>query len=174
MERNEAVIREGLESEESDAIHSAHGSVVVQQLDLPYGPPPGLVWPYQENPLIAQIAGVPEHGEIQAGQRREILPVQEYETPARPEVPVLAQAQQNQLKPQPIPRPVAPINQPLALLPEPPAVLPYRPRRMDPNPFPPPARGRRGRGMNNLFANNDRNRLGADWRDQPEPEEHRE
>ncbi|CAL9012719.1 unnamed protein product [Prunus brigantina] len=45
---------------------------------------------------------------------------------------------------------------------------------MDPNPFPPPARGRRGRGMNNLFANNDRNRLGADWRDQLEPEEHRE
>ncbi|CAL9004374.1 unnamed protein product [Prunus brigantina] len=40
---------------------------------------------------------------------------------------------------------------------------------MDPNPFPPPARGRRGRGMNNLFANNDRNRLEPDWRDQPEP-----
>ncbi|CAL8173638.1 unnamed protein product [Prunus armeniaca] len=32
---------------------------VIQQLDLPYGPPPGLAWPYQENPLIAQIAEVP-------------------------------------------------------------------------------------------------------------------
>ncbi|CAL2256874.1 unnamed protein product [Prunus armeniaca] len=37
-------------------------------------------------------------------------------------------------------------DQPLALLLEALAVLPYRPRRMDPNPFPPPARGRRGRG----------------------------
>ncbi|CAL8088664.1 unnamed protein product [Prunus armeniaca] len=42
-------------------------------------------------------------------------------------------------QPHPIPQ-----DQPLALLPEPPTVLPYRPRRMDPNPFPPPARGRRG------------------------------
>ncbi len=133
MERDQAALREGLESEESDARQSAHGStrsrrsrsgsrrlnqiqeavfrqeataqrsqdtlnnmtammqwqvnrqfrkdreaamaripnpdVVVQQLDLPYGPPPGLAWPYQENPLIAQIAGVQGHGEIQAGQR---------------------------------------------------------------------------------------------------------
>ncbi|CAL8151513.1 unnamed protein product [Prunus armeniaca] len=28
-------------------------NAVVQQLDLPYSPPPGLAWPYQENPLIA-------------------------------------------------------------------------------------------------------------------------
>ncbi|CAL2259836.1 unnamed protein product [Prunus armeniaca] len=80
--------------------------------------------------------------------------------------------QQNQPKPHPIPQ-----DQPLALLPEPPAVLPYRPRRMDPNPFPPPARGRRGGRGNNLFANNDRNRLGANWRNNPdleEQEEHRE
>ncbi|CAL8169764.1 unnamed protein product [Prunus armeniaca] len=97
---------------------------VVQQLDLPYGPPPGLAWPYQENPLIAQIAGMPERGEVQAGQRGEALLVQEREAQARPEGPTL--------------------DQPLTLLPEPPAVLPYRPRRMDPNPFPPPARGRRG------------------------------
>ncbi|CAL2239191.1 unnamed protein product [Prunus armeniaca] len=41
--------------------------VVVQQLDLPYGPPPGLAWPYQENLLIAQIAGIPGRGEIQPG-----------------------------------------------------------------------------------------------------------
>ncbi|CAL2247104.1 unnamed protein product [Prunus armeniaca] len=27
--------------------------VVVQQLDLPFGPPPRLAWPYQENPLIS-------------------------------------------------------------------------------------------------------------------------
>ncbi|CAL9000270.1 unnamed protein product [Prunus brigantina] len=129
----------------------------VQQLDLPHGPPPGLVWPYQENPLIAQIAGVPGHGEIQAGQRGEAFPVQEHEAPVRPECP-------------------AP-DQPLALLPEPPAVLPYRPRRIDPNPFPPPARGRRGGRGNNLFANNDRNRLGANWRNNPgleEQEGHRE
>ncbi|KAI5329628.1 hypothetical protein L3X38_029025 [Prunus dulcis] len=68
-------------------------------------------------------------------------------------------------------------DQPLALQPEPPAVLPYRPRRMDPNPFPPPARGRRGRGGNNLFANHDRNRPGANWRnhlDIEEQEGHRE
>ncbi|CAL9001591.1 unnamed protein product [Prunus brigantina] len=129
MEINQVVLREGLESEESDARHSAHGSTgsrrsrtgsrrmnliqesvlrqevttqrsqdtlnnmtammqwqvnrqfrkdreavmaritnpndVVQQLDLPYGPPPRLAWPY--NPLIAQIAGMLERGEIQAG-----------------------------------------------------------------------------------------------------------
>ncbi|CAL2229693.1 unnamed protein product [Prunus armeniaca] len=56
-------------------------------------------------------------------------------------------------------------------------MLPYRPRRMDPNPFPPPARGRRGRGGNYPFANNDRNRQGANWRNHPdleEQEEHRE
>ncbi|CAL2259627.1 unnamed protein product [Prunus armeniaca] len=46
-----------------------NSDMVVQQLDLPYGPSPGLAWPYQENPLIAQIAGIPGHGEIQAGQR---------------------------------------------------------------------------------------------------------
>ncbi|CAL2228306.1 unnamed protein product [Prunus armeniaca] len=37
--------------------------VVVQQVDLPYGPPPGLAWPYQENPLVAQIAGIPGYGQ---------------------------------------------------------------------------------------------------------------
>ncbi|CAL9030060.1 unnamed protein product, partial [Prunus brigantina] len=45
---------------------------------------------------------------------------------------------------------------------------------IDPNPFLPPARGRRG---NNLFANNDRNRLGGNWRNNPgleEQEGHRE
>ncbi|KAI5338468.1 hypothetical protein L3X38_017739 [Prunus dulcis] len=111
---------------------------VVQQLDLNYGPPPGLAWPYQENPLVAQ---------------------------------------QNQPEPQPIPPLAAQHDQPLALQPEPPAVLPYRPRRMDPNPFPPPARGRRGRRGNNLFANHDRNRPGANWRnhlDIEEQEGHRE
>ncbi|CAL9017940.1 unnamed protein product [Prunus brigantina] len=236
MEINQVALREGLESEESDARHSAHGSTgsrrsrtgsrrmnqiqesvlrqevttqrsqetlnnmtammqwqvnrqfrkdreaamaripnpdaVVQQLDLPYGPPPGLAWPYQENPLIAQIAGIPGHGEVQAGQRGEALPVQEREAPVRPEGPAPVQIQQNQLEPQHIPR-----DQPLALLPEPPAVLPYRPRRMDPNPFPPPARGRRGRGGNHPFANNDRNRPGANWRNHPDleqQEEHRE
>ncbi|CAL2258210.1 unnamed protein product [Prunus armeniaca] len=51
--------------------------VVVQQLDLPYGPPPGLAWPYKENPLIAQIARIPGHGEIQVGQRGGALPIQE-------------------------------------------------------------------------------------------------
>ncbi|CAL9001802.1 unnamed protein product [Prunus brigantina] len=138
MEINQVALREGLESEESDARHSAHGSTgsrrsrigsrrmnqiqesvlrqevttqrsqetlnnmtammqwqgnrqfrkdreaamaripnpdaVVQQLDLPYGPPPGLAWPYQENPFIAQIAGIPGLGEVQAGQRGEALP----------------------------------------------------------------------------------------------------
>ncbi|CAL8119942.1 unnamed protein product [Prunus armeniaca] len=129
---------------------------VVQQLDLPYGPPPGLAWPYQENSLIAQIARMPECGEIQAGQRGGALPVQERQALIRPEGPTPGQIQQNQPEPQPIPQPVAPQDQPLALLPEPPAVLPYRPRRMDLNPFPPPARGRRGRWGNYPFANNDR------------------
>ncbi|CAL8153035.1 unnamed protein product [Prunus armeniaca] len=119
---------------------------VIQQLDLPYGPPPGLAWPYQENPLITQIAGIPGHGEIQVGQRGGALPIQEREAPIRPEGPAPVQAFQNQPEPPPIPQPVAPRDQPLALLPEPPAMLPYRPRRMDPNPFPPLARGRRGRG----------------------------
>ncbi|CAL9019043.1 unnamed protein product [Prunus brigantina] len=79
------------------------------------------------------MAGMPECGEIQAGQRGGALPVQE--------------------------------------------LLPYRPRRMDPSPFPPSARGRRGRGGNYPFANNDRNRPGANWRNHPdleEQEEHRE
>ncbi|CAL2246212.1 unnamed protein product [Prunus armeniaca] len=61
-------------------------------------------------------------------------------------------------------------------MPEALAVLPYRPRRMDPNPFPPPARGRKGRGGINSFANNDRNRKGANWRnhlDFEEEEEHK-
>ncbi|CAL2259896.1 unnamed protein product [Prunus armeniaca] len=46
---------------------------------------------------------------------------------------------------------------------------------MDPNPFPPPAR--RGRGGNYHFANNYRNKAGANWRNHPnleEQEEHRE
>ncbi|CAL2246213.1 unnamed protein product [Prunus armeniaca] len=133
MERDQVVLREELESEESDARQSAHGitesrrsrtgsrrlnhiqealfrqeataqrsqdtlnnmtvmmqwqinrqfrkdreatmaripnpDVVVQQLDLLYSPTPRLAWPYQENPLIAQITGISGHGEIQAGQR---------------------------------------------------------------------------------------------------------
>ncbi|BBG99469.1 transposable element gene [Prunus dulcis] len=63
----------------------ADPDVVVQQLDLPYGPPPGLAWPYQENPLIAQIVGIPGHGEIQAGQSGGALPVQEHEAPVQTE-----------------------------------------------------------------------------------------
>ncbi|CAL2229303.1 unnamed protein product [Prunus armeniaca] len=151
--------------------------VVVQQLDLPYGPPPGLAWPYQENPLIAQIAGILAHGEIQAGHRGGVLPIQEQEGPVRPAGPAPVQVPQNQPEPPLIPQPLPLRDQPLALLPDAPAILPYRPRRMDPNPFPPPARGRRGRGGINPFANNDRNRLGANWRNHPdfeEEEEHRE
>ncbi|CAL9009506.1 unnamed protein product [Prunus brigantina] len=48
---------------------------------------------------------------------------------------------------------------------------------MDTNPFPPLERGRRGRGGINPFANNDRNRLGANWRnhlDFEKDKEHRE
>ncbi|CAL2270535.1 unnamed protein product [Prunus armeniaca] len=131
MEINQVALREGLESKESDARHSAHGSTgsrrsrtgsrrmnliqesmvnrqfrkdreaamaripnpdaVVQQLDLPYGPPPGLAWPYQENPLIAQIVGMPERGEIQAGQRGGALPVQERQALIRPKSPAPGQ-----------------------------------------------------------------------------------
>ncbi|CAL2270659.1 unnamed protein product [Prunus armeniaca] len=115
---------------------------------------------------------MPERGEIQAGQRGGALPVEEREAPAQPEGPAPVQIQQNQPEPHLIPQ-----DQPLALLPKPPAVLPYRPRRMDPNPFPPPTRGRRGGRGNNIFANNDKNRLGANWRNNPdlkEQEEHKE
>ncbi|CAL8152692.1 unnamed protein product [Prunus armeniaca] len=63
--------------------------VVVQQLELPSGPPPGLAWPYQENPLIAQIAGMPGHGEIQVGQSGRALPVQEHKTLVLPKGPAL-------------------------------------------------------------------------------------
>ncbi|CAL2271022.1 unnamed protein product [Prunus armeniaca] len=48
---------------------------------------------------------------------------------------------------------------------------------MDFNPFPPLARGRRGRWGINPFANNDRNMQGANWRNHPDfegEEEHRE
>ncbi|CAL9013036.1 unnamed protein product [Prunus brigantina] len=125
----------------------------------------------------AIIAGMPELEEIQAGQRGGALPVQECQALIRPEGPAPGRIQQNQPEPQPIPQQVAPQDHPLAILPEQPVVLPYRPRRMDPNPFPPPARGRRGRGGNYPFANNDRNRQGANWRNHPdleEQEEHRE
>ncbi|CAL9025190.1 unnamed protein product [Prunus brigantina] len=197
-ERDQVAPREGLESEESDARQSTHGStgsrrsragsrsrqfrkdreaamaripnpdVVVQQLDLPYGPPLGLAWPYQENPLIAQIAGILRHGEIQAGQRGGALPIQQQEGLVRPKGPAPVQVQQNQPEPPPIPQHVAPRDQPLALLPDTPVVLPYRPGRMDPNPFPPPVRCRRGRWGINPFVNNDRNRLGANWRNHPD------
>ncbi|KAI5338553.1 hypothetical protein L3X38_017824 [Prunus dulcis] len=152
MERDQVALWEGLESEESDARQSGHDStrsrrsksgsrrqfrkdrkaamaripnldVVVQQLDLPYGPPPGLAWPYQENPLIAQIAEIPGHREIQAGQRGGALPIQEHEVPVRQEGPTLVQVSQNQPEPPPIPQLVAQHDQPLELLPEAPAVL---------------------------------------------------
>ncbi|CAL9011775.1 unnamed protein product [Prunus brigantina] len=216
MERDQAALREGLESEESHARQSSHGSsrsrrsrsgsrrlnqiqeavfqqeattqrsqdtlnnmtammqwqvnrqfrkdhkaamaripnpaLVVQQLDLPFGPPLGLAWPYQENPLIAQIAGIPGQGEIQAGQRGR------HKAPIRLEGPTAVQAPQNQPEPPPIPQPQ-------------PALLPHRPRRMDPNPLSPLARGRRGRGGINPFANNDRNILRANWRNHPDFEE---
>ncbi|CAL2230267.1 unnamed protein product [Prunus armeniaca] len=52
---------------------------------------------------------------------------------------------------------MAPRDQPLALLLDQPAVLPYIPRRMDPNPFPLLARGRRGRrGINPTMTGIDR------------------
>ncbi|CAL9020563.1 unnamed protein product, partial [Prunus brigantina] len=57
----------------------------------------------QENPLIAQIAGIPGLGEVQAGQRGEALPVQEREAPVGPEGPAPVQMQQNQPEPQHIP-----------------------------------------------------------------------
>ncbi|CAL2256885.1 unnamed protein product [Prunus armeniaca] len=110
-----------------------------------------------EKPIIAQIAGIPRRGEIQVGQRGGALPIQEHEVPVRPEGPAPVHAPQNQPEPPPIPQHVAPQDQPLAFLPEAQVVLPYRPRSMDPNPFPPPTRGRRGRGGINPFTNNDRN-----------------
>ncbi|CAL2228277.1 unnamed protein product [Prunus armeniaca] len=94
------------------------------------------------NPYVV-IAEIPERGEIQAGQRGGALPIQEHEAPVQPEGSAPVQVPRNQPEPPPIPQSMAPHDQPLALLPEQPAVLPYRPRTMDPNPFPPLAKGRR-------------------------------
>ncbi|CAL2265141.1 unnamed protein product [Prunus armeniaca] len=204
MEINQVALREGLESEESDAKQSAHGSTgsrrsrtgsrrmnqiqesmfrpeitTQRSQDTLNNMTAMMQWqvnrqfrkdceatmaripnPDAENPLIAQIIGIPGHGEIQDGQRGGALPVQEREVPVQPEGHAPVQIQQNQPEPQPIPQPLAPHDQPLALPPKPPTVLPYRPRRMDLNPFPPPARGKRGKGGNNHFANNDRNKPG--------------
>ena len=65
---------------------------MVQQLELPFGPPPGLAWSYQESPLIVQLAGLLGHGEIQAGQRGGALPIQEHEASVHPEDPAPVQA----------------------------------------------------------------------------------
>ncbi|CAL8172982.1 unnamed protein product [Prunus armeniaca] len=81
-------------------------SKAIAQLDLSYGLPPGLAWPYQENPLIAQIAG----------QKGGALPIQEQEGPVWLEDPAPVQVQQNHPEPPPISQPVAPRDQPLALL----------------------------------------------------------
>ncbi|CAL8175367.1 unnamed protein product [Prunus armeniaca] len=126
------------------------------------------------------ISGKPSHRtdswntrawRIQAGQRGGALPIQEHEAPIWLEGPALVQVPHNQPEPLLIPQPVAPHDQPLALLPEALAVLPYRPRRMDPNPFHPPTRGIRGI---NPFANNDKNRPGANWRNHLDFEEEEE
>ncbi|CAL2260310.1 unnamed protein product [Prunus armeniaca] len=190
MEINQVALREGLESEESDARHSAHGSTgsrrsrtgsrrmnliqesvlrqevttqrsqytlnnmtammqwqvnrqfrkdreaamaripnpdeVVQQLDLPYGPPPGLAWPYHENPLVAQIAGIPERGGLQAGHGEVAFPIQERLAPIRPEGPAPGQVPQNQQEPQPAPQQAAPQDHPMEILPEQPAGVNWR------------------------------------------------
>ena len=107
------VNRQFRKDRESAMARIPNPDAVVQQLDLPYGPPPGLEWPYQENALVAQVAGVPDHREIQAGPREGALPNQEHEAPARPDD--LALAQQNLPEPQPIPPLVPPHDQLLAL-----------------------------------------------------------
>ncbi|XP_016648289.1 PREDICTED: uncharacterized protein LOC107880712 [Prunus mume] len=101
-----------------------NSDAVVQQLDLPYGPPPGLAWPYQENPLIAQIAGMLARREIQARQRGGALPVQEQGW--------------------------IPIH----------SLHPQEEGEVE--------------GGNYPFANNDRNRQGANWRNHPDLEEQEE
>ncbi|CAL9018576.1 unnamed protein product [Prunus brigantina] len=204
MEINQVALREGLESEESDARHSAHGSTgrrrsrtASRRMSL-----------IQESVLRQEVTTQRSHDTLnnmtammqwqvnmqfrkdrEAAMARIPNPdvvVQQLDLSHGPplglawshqENPFIAQMAGNQPEPQPIPQHVAPHDQPLALLPEPPVVLPYKPKRMDPNPFPPSARGRRDRWGNNLFANNDRNRAGANWRNHPdleEQEEHRE
>ncbi|CAL2257101.1 unnamed protein product [Prunus armeniaca] len=214
MEINQVALREGLESEESDARHSAHGStgskrsrtdsrrmnliqesVLRQEVttqrsqDTLNNMTAMMQWQVNRQfrkdreaamariPNPHEIAGIPERGGIQAGHGEVAFPIRERLAPIRPEGPAPGQVPQNQQEPQPAPQQAAPQDHPMEILPKQPAVLPYRPRRMDPNPFPPPARGRRGRGGNYPYANNDRNRQGANWRNHPgleEPEEHRE
>ena len=58
------VNRQFRKDQESAMARIPNPDPVIQQLDLPYGPPPGLAWPYQENAIVAQIAGVPDHREI--------------------------------------------------------------------------------------------------------------
>lgn len=128
-----------------DAIaRNPNPDLVVQQLDLPFGPPPGFIWPYQKNPLIAQIAGIPEQAGIQDRQRGEAFVVQEQEVLALAAGPTPVQAPQNQQELLPL-HPEVPCNQPAAHLPEQQMVLPYKTRRMDPHPFPPLPRGKRGK-----------------------------
>ncbi|CAL9012727.1 unnamed protein product [Prunus brigantina] len=117
MEINQVALREGLESEESDARQSAHGSTGSRRSRTDsrrVNQVQESVLRQEENPLITQIAGVPGHEEIQAGQRGEAFPIQEHEAAVQPEGLVPVQRQQNQPEPQNIPQ-----EQPLALLPEP-------------------------------------------------------
>ncbi|CAL8090250.1 unnamed protein product [Prunus armeniaca] len=84
---------------EATIARNPNPDVVVQQLDLPFRPPPGLAWPYHENPFIGQIAGMLGHGEIQATQRGGALLVQEHEALILLEGPAPIQAPQNQPEP---------------------------------------------------------------------------
>ncbi|CAL9005176.1 unnamed protein product [Prunus brigantina] len=111
MERDQAALQEGLESEESDARHLTHGSTrsrrsrsgsrrlnqiqetVLRQEATTQRSQDTLnnmtaMMQWQVNRQFRKdreaIAGMLGHGEIQAGQRGEALPVQEHEAPVHP------------------------------------------------------------------------------------------
>lgn len=63
------VNRQFRENREVATIKGLNLDAVVQQLDLIFGAPPGLAWPYQEDPVIAQMMGEPEPIVIQPRHR---------------------------------------------------------------------------------------------------------
>ncbi|CAL2270824.1 unnamed protein product [Prunus armeniaca] len=87
------------------------------------------------------MAEIPELVEAHVGQRGRALVVQEQEVPTLLTGPSAVQPPWNQPELPSVPRLEVPQGLPIAHLPEHPIVVPYRPRRIDPNSFPPTSKG---------------------------------